>query len=206
MGFLDRKNKNTKEINIDIIKNEKLPILTLDKNWHNMFPPGHKTEKMIELEAEVNNLLKEQGNLTNKQKEYGNLKKEFLNKIIALTTDAYDNDSQSAKKDINQSGKYIEEINSELKGIEERLYEIPRQIKSVNSELFKESVKLCYEQMKDNKVRIKQLNMEISDLRQRLKDRIDEKQTKEEQVERVYIFLHNLVGADIINKIDKYLE
>lgn len=204
MPFL---NKRSSDISYDFssLSNAKISILVLDKNWHNMFPPGRKTERMLELEKELNDLLKEQGGLTNKEKEYTRFKKECMNKIVALMQDAYESNDESAKSDMTKSQRYIEEINYKLSDIEERLINLPNEIKYKNRLLLEESLKQCYEEMRTNKERVTQLELEISDLREKLRDRIDEKAVKEEMIERTYLFLHNIVGASIINKLDKQI-
>lgn len=203
VAFWKKKNEEDKNIDIIKLKKSKTPILILDKNWHYMFPPGRKTQRMLDLEKELNKLLKEQGNLTNQQKDYKKLKKEYMNKIVTLMEEAYDNENDKAKEDMIKSQKSIEEINQKVEDMEQRLYDIPNQIKQVNNQLLSESVQMCYDELKSNRRRLNQLNLEISDLRQKLKDRIEEKTLKEEMVERTYTFLHNLVGADIVNKLDK---
>lgn len=192
----------TEEVNIGNIKKSKVPILILDKNWHYMFPSGKKTERMIELETKLNELLKEQGKLTNNEKDYKNLKKECMSNIMGQMEAAYDNDDHKAKEDMSKSQRYIEEINAKLEDIEHRLGDLPNDIKNTNNELLKESVNLTYAEMKINKLRVTQLEKEIFELRQQLKDKISEKTTKEEMIERTYMFLHNMVGAEVINKLD----
>jgi hypothetical protein len=205
MAFWNKNNKEAEEIeniNLENMQKTKVPLLILDKNWHYMFPPGKKTQRMLELEARLNELLKEQGKLTNNEKDYKKLKKECMNNIMGQMEAAYDNGDDKAKQDMSKSQRYIEEINEKLEDIEERLYNLPREMKRVNNELLKESVSLSYGEMRKNKQAVSQLDNEILELRQQLKDRISEKTLKEEMVERTYMFLHNMVGVEAINKLD----
>lgn len=203
MAFWYKKDKESKKLNIGSIKKNNVPILILDKNWHYMFPSGKKTQKMLDLENKLNNLLKEQGRLTNEEKEYKNFKVECMNQIMVLMDDVYNNGNEKAKDDMSKSQKYIEEVNDKLVDIEERLNFVPNEIKQVNNQLLDESVQMSYSEMRSNKDRVKQLDMEIIELREKLKERIDEKIVKEEMIDRTYTFLHNLVGLDIINKLDR---
>ncbi len=203
MAFWKKKNEENKNIDIINLKKTKTPILVLDKNWHYMFPPGRKSQKMLDLEKQLNELLKEQGKLTNQQKDYKQLKKGHMNKIVTLMEEAYNNENTKAKEDMAEAQRCIEEINQKVEDMQQRLYDIPQQMKQVNNQLLTESVQMCYDEIKSNRRRLNQLDLEISDLRQRLKDRIEEKTLKEEMIERTYIFLHNLVGPDIVNKLDK---
>lgn len=203
LAFWKKKSEENKSIDIIGMKKTRTPILVLDKNWHYMFPPGKKTQKMLDLEKQLNELLKEQGRLTNQQKDYKQIKKECMNNIVTLMEDVYENEDSKAKDDMIKSQRYIEEINEKADNIEKRLDTLPDEIKEMNNQLLNESVQMCYNEMKENRKRLKQLNLEISDLRQKLKDRIEEKTVKEEMIERTYTFLHNLVGPEVVNKLDK---
>lgn len=203
MAFWDKKHRNIEEFSIDNLKKNKIPILVLDKNWHYMFPPGRKTQKMLNLENNLNQLLKEQGRLINEEKDYNRFKKDCMNNIMELMEEAYTNENSEAQKNMSKSQKYIEQINNKIDSIEDRLIMLPIEIKNVNNELLSESINMCYSEMKADKEKIEQLDKEINELREQLKDRIDEKTVKQEIIDRTYTFLHNLVGVDIINKIDK---
>ncbi|MDE6698026.1 MAG: hypothetical protein K2J91_00915, partial [Lachnospiraceae bacterium] len=53
----------TKEDIIKLIKRSKLPILTLDKKWHNIFNNNEKSDNIKDLEEKVNLSLKNQGHI-----------------------------------------------------------------------------------------------------------------------------------------------
>ncbi len=198
--FREKKNKNDEPIDFHTLANKKIPILVLDKNWHYMFPPGRKTKKMIEIENKLNKLLKEQGKLTNKEKDFIRFKKECVNQIMNLMEKA--EESEEARKDMGKSQQYIEEINNQLENIERDLEELPRKIKFINNELLNESIQMCYTEMNENKKIVNKLDIEINELKEQIKNKIEEKTTKEELINRTYLFLHNLVGVDLINKLD----
>ena len=67
--------KRRKKINFNsIVKNKKLPILTLDSRWHELFPDEKKTHRIRDLEQKLIKLLKTQGKLVNEIKDMKNLK------------------------------------------------------------------------------------------------------------------------------------
>lgn len=166
MAFWDRKDRNIEEFSIGNIKKNKIPILVLDKNWHYMFPPGRKTQKMLNLENNLNQLLKEQGRLANEEKDYKRFKKDCMNNIMELMEDVYSNENSEAQKNMSKSQKYIEEINNKIDSIEDRLIMLPKEIRNVNTELLQESINMCYSEMKEDKDKVKQLDREISELRE----------------------------------------
>ena len=65
-----------------VVKNKKLPILTLDTRWHELFTEDEKTSGIKELEQKVNNLLKKQGKLVNDIKDMKRLKNSLFKDIM----------------------------------------------------------------------------------------------------------------------------
>ena len=55
------------------ISDKKIPILTLDHNWHKLFSQAHITPEIEALEKQVNDLLKKQGKNTKKKKTASSL-------------------------------------------------------------------------------------------------------------------------------------
>ena len=65
-----------------IVQNKKIPILTLDERWHELFPEERKTGRIKELEQKVNHLLKTVGKLADDSENMKKLKKTLLGEII----------------------------------------------------------------------------------------------------------------------------
>ena len=73
--------KTTKDFQ-ESLKGIRVPILTLDSKWHEIFTDDVKTREMKSLEKEVNELLKRQGFLNNEIKDLKKVKADRFNNIV----------------------------------------------------------------------------------------------------------------------------
>jgi len=185
------------------LKYSKVPILVLDKLWHDIFSSTRKTKQIMVLETNLNNLIKKQGQLTNDRKDYIKLKKRMMKEILELTSDAYELENEQAKDKMVKNQQYVLEINEKIEQIDEQLKLLPGEIQRANGELLEESVKICYAEMRAGRKEMKELNERIEHLRTELKECLDKKTINEENVEQLYSYLHHLVGADFIEKLDQ---
>ena len=196
---VEKKELGTMEI--DLINKDKMPIITLDNSWHQLISEI-KTPKILALEKELNRLLKEQGKLNTDYVEYTKLKKEMLDTILELTHDAFEEQSDDAIKKIEYQQKMILKINEKLEKIEPKLDEIPNEIRQANGTLVEESVRLCYEYIGAYREKSDTLGEEIAVIRATLMKKTEEKKLYDKQSNQLYQYLHQLVGANFIEKTD----
>jgi hypothetical protein len=109
---MGRKEKNSGYANL--VKDKKLPILTLDNRWHELFTEEQKTPEIRELEQKVNNLLKRQGKLVNDIKDMKKLKSNLLNDIVENMDIGLDMQGKAKEKKLDKNKQYINELNSKL--------------------------------------------------------------------------------------------
>lgn len=197
------KKRKKPHFSMEELKYSKVPILVLDKLWHDIFSSTRKTKQIMVLETNLNNLIKKQGQLTNDRKDYIKLKKRMMKEILELTSDAYELENEQAKDKMVKNQQYVLEINEKIEQIDEQLKLLPGEIQRANGELLEESVKICYAEMRAGRKEMKELNERIEHLRTELKECLDKKTINEENVEQLYSYLHHLVGADFIEKLDQ---
>ncbi len=194
------------EITYEDLYNELLgkyiPILTLNKRWHDVFFDG-KSKEILSLEKELNELLKGQGRINTDKEDLTKLKKQLLNEIVA-NMDAGEN-SRAAKK-IDKSVDLVEDINNKLILVEDRFLTIPNEIQETNTKLLLEGMsELCAKALQD-KEDIENLNKLIDEARIEIKRKILLKQQKEEEYERINKFLDVTVGRRFKKKFENYLN
>lgn len=73
----------TKEEIIELIKRSRLPVLTLDRKWLNIFNTDEKSDEIAILEKKVNTSLKSQGTINTKRDELISLKKTLMKEIVS---------------------------------------------------------------------------------------------------------------------------
>lgn len=185
-----------------MIKDVQLPILTLDNQWHRLFPDDQKTETIKVLEQKVNNLLKKQGKLTNDIQEMKTLKKRFIKDIMMNMDIGTDNNSRVKEKKLDKSKQYINEINDKIDKSMDELGDIPYQIRDANAELVSESVNVLYQRFIQNNARINELTRRITQIREELDQMNELKRDLEASNSDLYTYMHDLLGVDLMDILD----
>lgn len=195
-----RKRKKS-EFNI-VVKDKKLPILTLDSRWHGLFPDDRKSFRIKELEQRLNGLLKTQGKLVNDIKDMKKLKKTLVSDIVVNMDTENDSKGNSKEKKLDQNKRYINELNEKIDKSSDRLSEIPYKIKEVNEDLLVESIKNCYDRIQYNQEELSKISDWILKTREELKEKIIIKNDMETANNLIYSYMHDILGPDIIEAFD----
>ncbi|MDF2472385.1 MAG: hypothetical protein K0R92_1228 [Lachnospiraceae bacterium] len=189
----------------EIFKGRKIPILTLDSRWYELFPADEKPSHIKELEDKLNELLKRQGKLASDMKDLKRLKVKLMEEIIAnMDPDDSKSGKQKLKK-MTQNQKMILEIGEKMKESEDELADIPYLIKSVNEDLIIESARIWYANLTENKDRIDEITQWVLKVRDELKEKILMKQDMETKNATIYSYMHDLLGPDIIEAFDEHI-
>lgn len=189
-----------------IVKNKKLPILTLDARWHNLFPDELKSFHIKELEQKVNRLLKDQGKMVNDIKDMKKLKKSLVSDIVVNMDIKNDLLGKSKEKKLDQNKRYINELNEKIDKTSDRLSELPYKIKEANEELVLESIQSCYERIHDNQDKLDDISEWIKKTREELKHKILEKHDMETANNLMYSYMHDILGSEVIDFFDMKLN
>lgn len=199
--------KNIKEDNMinyrALLKNKQIPILVLDNRWHELFPEAKKTPKIKELEKKLNDLLKSQGKMVNDSKDMKKKKKQLMADIVKNMDADNSFEGMEKSKKMEEDQKQIIAINEKLKLHDNELLDMPYKIKEANEQLMAESIKIMYTKFSDNKNKINKLNNWIQKAREELKMRILMKQDLEDESNKVYSYMHDLLGANIMEALDR---
>ncbi|HWT74640.1 MAG TPA: hypothetical protein VN258_07955 [Mobilitalea sp.] len=187
----------------NIVKDKKLPILTLDTRWHELFTEDQKTAEIKELEQKVNNLLKKQGKLVNDIKDMKNLKNSLLKDIVNNMDIGKDNAKEKDKK-LGKNKQYINELNEKMDKSMDELGDLPYQIKEVNEQLMGESINVFYGLLETNKTELKEVTDWINNIREDLKHKILLKQDLEAQNSLIYTYMHDILGPELMERFDKH--
>ncbi|MDF2484321.1 MAG: hypothetical protein K0R46_489 [Herbinix sp.] len=195
--------KKEKKINFtNIVRNKKLPILTLDARWHELFPEEKKTSIIKELELKVNNLLKSQGRLVNDIKDMKRLKSSLLKDIVDNMDIGKNTTGKAKEKKLDMNKQYVNELNEKINKAMDELADVPYQIKLVNEELLAESINIIYYELEDNKEVMKEVTDWIASIREELKTKILIKQDLEAKNTLIYTYMHDILGPQIMEMFD----
>lgn len=177
--------------------------MVLDERWNSLFKNIEKTERIIKLERELIELLKEEVRLNSEYKDISAQKSKCLKRIMELTPKVFEENDEKARMEMEECEKNIKEINKRFKEIERELETIPDRIKDKNLELLESVVFTVYFKIRENQRRIKELEKHIEEARKNLEKYIDEKGKLAEDDADIYTYFHDLIGKEELEKLGR---
>jgi len=177
----------------------KIPILTLDHNWHKLFMQAGDNEQLHALEENVNELLRRRGKINTEIKSLNIYKKQLMQEIVALMELP---ESPEKDKKMDENKAKIEESNEKLEAYHDELLDLPRELSEANLELMLASMKICYERIRQNTEDIEAINQWVQDFRKQLKQKALEKQQKQIWNDEMYTYMHDIFGPEVIEMFD----
>lgn len=178
---------------------KKIPVLTLDNQWHRLFTQTEPNEEIQRLEDNLNEILKRQGKLNTEIKSLSAFKKKLMKEIVSIMELP---DSSAKEKKMSENKRMIEESNQKMEDYNDELMEIPKQIDEANFALMLASMRVCYSRLRQNVEEIEEINQWVSDFKVQLKRKIILKQQKEIWNDEMYNYMHSIFGPDIIDMFD----
>lgn len=193
----------------DSLEGKNIPLVILDSKWHQVFTKDFKTKTMVNIEKKLNKILQEQGKLNNDLKEYKVAKKKLMEGIINNMEEVPQSNQKGIlrkEKKMDTSQKFILDINSKIEYTKKRLEEIPYEMRDLNNQLIAEGIRLCYDTIEKNQTDINIINQWLDDTHAELKQKLIRKQEAEENNQRMYTYVHDVLGRDVLNDIDLNYE
>lgn len=181
---------------------KKIPILTLDNKWHKLFTQSEFTPELKGLEKTLNDLLKRQAKLNSEMKEIKKLKKKLMDEVVILADEMGEHPTKKQDKDMADHKRLIEECNEKTDAYEEELVELPRQINQVNNQLMLITMDVCYKKLKYSTKELEEIDEWISGIRRELKKKVVRKKEKEAVINKLYAYMHDIFGAEVIELFD----
>lgn len=181
---------------------KKIPILTLDHKWHQLFTQAEYSPEIKSLEKELNLLIKRQGKINTQSKEIKKLKKKLMDEIVILADEMGDHPTKKQEKDMADHRRLINECNEKMEEYEEEMVELPRQISQLNNKLMLITMEVCYKKLQQNTEELATIEEWIGNIRRELKKKVIRKQEKEAMNHQLYSYMHDIFGADVIELFD----
>lgn len=186
------------------LERARVPILTLDNNWHKLFTQTDTTPEIKKLEKKLNALLKERAKISTEEKKLKAAKRKLMDEIIQLA-DRYDGRRDDAvQKTMDRQKEMVEECSRRLEDLAEENQDIPREIEEVNRQLMIKTMEVCYKRLEDNRKEIEFYEKWIQDIRVQLRENIIRKQDRETNTYELYSYMHNIFGRDVIDIFDMH--
>jgi hypothetical protein len=188
----------------EILRTKKLPIVLLDPLWHSI-RDQIVSDSISKNAAVLQELLKEQGRLTNDFKDYSIVKQNFLKQILAISGEIHSQGDNAKIEELNKLHESTLGANQKLEAIEKRLDEVEIEIEEMNREIIEEIIAIGYEYVTLCKGNSERLEKEITELRELVVSKTNEKKKNEQILKGIYNYMHNVVGQNQIEVIDKEL-
>lgn len=187
------------EIYVPALNGKKIPILTLDHKWHQLFSQVHTNNAIKKAEEELNTLLKQQGKINTETKDIKKIKNRLMDEIVNMMEDS--ENPETAKK-IEDNKRLIEECNEKLDTYKEENLELPQMINNANKKLMLLTMEACYEDIQENSEQIEEIAEWINNIRVELKKNMIRKEEMQRRNQDLYAYMHDIFGADVIEIFD----
>ena len=182
---------------------KKIPILTLDNKWHQLFTQSEYTSEIRQMEHELNDLIKRQGKVIDENKEIKKLKKKLMDEIVVIADELVrDPSSKKLEKRQDECKRLLTECNEKMDANEEEMVELPRQINHLNKKLMLATMDVCYKRLQKSTQELNEIEDWIGNIRRELKKKIIRKQEKEATINKLYSYMHDIFGPDVIELFD----
>lgn len=187
------------ELFLSAISGRKIPILTLDHKWHQLFTQVNVTPEIKEGEERLNTLLKRQGKINTETKDIKKIKTRLMDEIVSMMNDQ---DSPATIRKTEENKRLIEECNEKLESYKDEMLDLPREIDIANKELMLLTMEVCYHDIVSNTSELKEITDWINNMRIELKKNVIRKEEMQKRNNDLYVYMHDIFGADVIELFD----
>ena len=185
------------------MEGKEIPLLPLDNKWHQLFTQTEPSPKIIKLEKQLNKLIQRQGKLNTETKEIRKVKKKLMEEIVL----AADELNQGVNEEVNDkkleaNQRLVRECTEKLSAYKKEMETLPAEIEELNKKLMIATMEVCYGRLQQNSNEVETITRWINNIRVELKKKVVRKQEKEEANRRLYTYMHDIFGAEMLEVFD----
>ncbi len=185
------------------MEGKEIPLLPLDNKWHQLFTQTEPSPKILKLEKQLNKLIQRRGKLNTEVKEIRKIKKKLMEEIVI----AADELNQGVNEGINDkkleaNQRLVKECSEKLAAYKQEMETLPVEIDTLNKKLMLATMEVCYGRLQQNSNEIETITRWINSIRVELKKKVVRKQEKEEANRRLYTYMHDIFGAEMLEVFD----
>ena len=193
-----------------------ISVLSHDERWRRLFLSVQKPPSIVKAEESLNSRIKDKTRLhmernmlkaerQNKQNRIAELASRAENAGKAeLASRAEDAEDKSVLAEIAKCEARIREIDEREPQIEQRYDELDIEIREINLALLDSTVAFLYQYMKRSQTRVAELDSQIDEMREALKDRVAERADLDNSVNVTYNYWHGLLGAKQMESVENH--
>ena len=194
-----------KDINLEdgLIRRKKIPVLILNKEWKILFEE-YMTKDMLKSAKELREMLSEEKQSELQLKIIRKQKKQLMEKILLLSEEINNSEKKESINKMEETKEQILEINKKIDELEYNLEILPKKIENLNLSLLKDTINIAYGDIKEGGSKMKTLTEEITKLRETLRLKWEDKLYWEKRTQQLYSYLHDNLGHEETNKLDRH--
>ena len=114
--------------------------------------------------------------------------------------------NMDSQAQVTQLQSLMEQETKSIIDFEDALLDLPKEMQDLNRELLMESMKMCYDNLKENKKEIETIQIWVKKMRDELQQKILVKQDMELRNKAIYTYMHDIVGPEVIDLFDDNVE
>lgn len=192
----------TIEIDKDILRKNKIPLLYKDQNWIDLFSKV-ENKKINSAKAELEEKVAREIEIEMLIKDMQAEKLQCMKMILGVSDSVNNSNKKGNIKLLDEYREKIESINSQIDDLIFESETIPKEIRELNLNLLKETISYGYDELDQKEEILKSSLEEIDVLREQLKSLIKIKYDYGDWINKTYTFFHGLLGSEVIEKIDQ---
>ncbi|SDY47144.1 hypothetical protein [Tindallia californiensis] len=199
------KNRPDIELNEELVKRNKVPLLIKDPLWKSM-SVHIKDRKIGALSKKLEQLIKEEKMNEAEINKFKKKKTEITKNILEMSHHLNENDQYHLIDKMNKTKEELQKTNQHLENAYEKRERMPVEIQNANMELLSATVeKAALHLVKENEAHQK-VEVEIEQVRNKLNLLRENKEKAEERIQLYYQFLHSLLGPEQMEKLDNQIQ
>ena len=194
-----------KDIDLEegLIRRKKIPVLILNKEWKTLFEE-YMTKDMIKKAKELEEKLSEEKQIEVQLRVIRKQKKQLMEKVLLLSEEINNDQKKEAINRMQATKEQILNANKQIDELEYKLETQPKEIDKLNLDLLKDTIHIAYGDIKEGGSQISILGEEITKLRETLHLKWEDKLNWEKRTQHLYSYLHDTLGHEETNKLDKH--
>lgn len=186
----------------NIVKKNKIPILIYVPEWIQLFS-SYKSRSMQKIITKLEELIAREKEYDSELNSLERRKKIVMNKILYISKDINENNNEAALPKMEETEKELIDINHKIPELIEEMETLPNLINEMNTQLLKETIKRSYELIKEHQYESEKCQEQVNEIRQKLAALIEKKVDMEERVNKLYSFIHGMIGAAEMESLDE---
>lgn len=183
----------------------RLPIIIENEEWNMIF--GERDEESLqELKIKLQKLIDEDESAKDTLRSLNKEKKKTMAKILSLSDEVNNKNQRGSLKELDKHKRLLERLNVDIEEAKYLKEQLPKEISDANFSLLLETVEIGYEELTALEEDNKNINQEMIEIRDRLKELFDERNLNDAKIDVIYTMLHDSLGAKLIEKVDTRME